>query len=138
MSSRIGDRAGEEGSAVAEFVLVGLLLTVLTLSVLQTGFALHVRNTVLDAASEGARFGALADSGGVQGAERTRDLITAAIGAGYARNVRAEEGTAAGVPTLVVTVQTPLPLLGLVGIDGGLRVSGRAAIEDLDEAADGR
>ena len=41
------------GSAVAEFVMVGALLTVLTLSVIQLGLALHIRNTVLDAASEG-------------------------------------------------------------------------------------
>jgi len=41
--------------------MVGALLTVLTLSVLQLGLALHIRNTVQDAAAEGARYGALAD-----------------------------------------------------------------------------
>src|SRR6476469_4126369 len=44
-------------SATADFVMVGALLTVLTLSVMQLGLALHIRNTVTDAASEGARFG---------------------------------------------------------------------------------
>ena len=52
----------ETGSAVAEFVMVGALLTVLTLSVIQLGLALHIRNTVIDAAAEGARFGSLADN----------------------------------------------------------------------------
>ncbi|BDZ44332.1 TadE/TadG family type IV pilus assembly protein [Naasia aerilata] len=45
--------AHDEGSAPVEFVLVGALLTLLVLSVLQLGLALHVRNTVTDAAAEG-------------------------------------------------------------------------------------
>ena len=49
----------EEGSAVAEFSLVGVLLTALLLAVVQLALALHVRNTVLDAAAEGARYAAL-------------------------------------------------------------------------------
>ncbi|MEQ1737926.1 MAG: TadE/TadG family type IV pilus assembly protein, partial [Rhodoglobus sp.] len=40
--------AEDRGSAVAEFVMVGAILTVLTVSVLQLAFGLHVRNTVLD------------------------------------------------------------------------------------------
>ena len=43
----------DTGSAIAEFVMVSALLTVLTLSVLQLGLTLLVRNTVLDAAAEG-------------------------------------------------------------------------------------
>jgi len=122
----------DRGSAPAEFVMVGALLTVLTLSVLQLGFALHIRNTVLDAASEGARYAALADNTAVDGIGRTRDLITTAIGAGYARDVTAVSGSRLGHPSAIVTVRTPLPLIGLIGIDGGLEVSGHAALESLD------
>jgi hypothetical protein len=43
--------AADAGSAVAEFVMVVSLLTVLTLSVMQLALALHIRNTVLDAAA---------------------------------------------------------------------------------------
>jgi Flp pilus assembly protein TadG len=52
----------DRGSAVVGFVLVGALLTILTLSVIRLGLALLVRNTVQDAASEGARYAALADN----------------------------------------------------------------------------
>ncbi|GMA29919.1 TadE/TadG family type IV pilus assembly protein [Arenivirga flava] len=45
--------ADERGSAPAEFVMVSALLLALLLAVLQLGVALHVRNTVTDAASEG-------------------------------------------------------------------------------------
>ena len=122
----------ERGSAVAEFALVGAILTVLTVSMLQLALALHVRNTVLDAAAEGARYGALADNTLADGASRTRDLITSAIGAGYAQDVTASAGSYLQHPAVSVTVRTPLPLIGLVGIDGGLEVTGHAAKETLD------
>jgi len=119
----------EAGSAVAEFVMVVSLLTVLTLSVMQLALALHIRNTVQDAAAEGARFAALADSGPAEGAERTRDLITTALGPSYARHVEAGYGVFAGHRSAEVRVVAPLPLLGLIGPDRGLEVVGRAAVE---------
>jgi Flp pilus assembly protein TadG len=121
----------DSGSAVVEFVLVGALLTVLTLSVIQLGLALLIRNTVLDAASEGARYGALADNTISDGVTRTRDLITTALGPGYARNITVTRGSYLGHPADIVTVKTPLPLIGLVGIPKGLEVHGHAAIETL-------
>lgn len=122
----------DDGSAAAEFVMVGGLLTVLTLSVLQLGLALHIRNTVQDAAAEGARFAALADNQLSDGINRTRDLIETALGSSYASDVSATQGSYLGHPAAIVTVRTPLPLIGLVGIDGGLEVAGHAAIETLD------
>jgi Flp pilus assembly protein TadG len=121
----------DRGSAVVEFVLVGVLLTVLTLSVIQLGLALLVRNTVQDAASEGARYGALADNTVSDGVGRTRALIEAAIGAGYAKDITVSTGSYDGYPADIVTVKAPLPLIGLVGIPNGLEVHGHAAIETL-------
>ena len=89
----------ERGSAVAEFVMVGAILTVLTVSVLQLALALHVRNTVLDAASEGARFAALADNAPADGVARCRTLIALAIGGDYARDVTVvDRGSGMGHP----------------------------------------
>jgi hypothetical protein len=112
--------------------MVGALLTVLTLSVLQLGLALHIRNTVVDAAAEGARFAALADNGLPDGEERTRQLIEAALGPAYSQKVKGSYGSYLGHPAAIVTVRTALPLIGLVGIDGGLEVHGHAAVETLD------
>jgi Flp pilus assembly protein TadG len=122
---------GDAGSAIVEFVLVGALLTILTLSVMQLGLALLIRNTVLDAASEGARYGALADNTLADGVSRTRDLITTALGSAYARHVTIARGSYLGHPAAIVSVTTPLPLIGLIGIPGGLEVHGHAAIETL-------
>jgi Flp pilus assembly protein TadG len=124
--------ADDSGSAIAEFVMVAALLTVLTLSVIQLGLALLIRNTVVDAAAEGARFGALADNSLSDGVSRAADLITVALGPSYANDISARTGTYLGQPAVIVTVRAPLPLIGLVGIDGGLEVSGHAALETLD------
>src|SRR5688572_4577868 len=129
---RWGRLADDSGTAVAEFVMVGALLTLLTLSVMQLGLALHIRNTVLDAAAEGARFAALADNELIDGVTRTRDLISTALGSQYASDVTASAGSYLGHPAATVTVRTPLPLIGLIGIEGGLEVAGHAAIETLD------
>jgi len=127
------DRVGrDDGSAAAEFVMVAALLTVMTLSVLQLALALHVRNTVLDAAAEGARFAALAGSDLDAGVERTRQLIRVALGEAYAVDVRGAYSTWLQTDAASVTVRTPLPLLGLVGPDGVLEVSGHAAVERVE------
>ncbi len=122
----------DDGSAPAEFVMVAALLTVLTLGVIQLGLALFIRNTVVDAAAEGARFGALADNSLPDGVARATDLITTALGPSYARDVTASTGSYLGHPAVIVTVRAPLPLIGLVGIEEGLEVSGHAPVETLD------
>jgi hypothetical protein len=122
----------DRGSAVVEFVLVGMMLTFLTLAVLQLGLALHIRNTVLDAAAEGARFGALADNVPADGVGRTIELISSAIGPDYASDVSVSEGEWMGYPALTITVRTTLPVLGPLGLAGALEVSGHAVVETLD------
>ncbi|HWR85956.1 MAG TPA: TadE/TadG family type IV pilus assembly protein [Rhodoglobus sp.] len=122
----------DRGSAPAEFVMVAGLLTLLVLSVIQLGLVLLVRNTVLDAASEGARFGALADNGPADGAARTADLLAGALGPAYADDISVATVDYLGHPAVEVTVRAPLPLVGLVGLPEALEVSGHAAIETLD------
>ncbi|HKH09061.1 MAG TPA: TadE/TadG family type IV pilus assembly protein [Agromyces sp.] len=122
----------EGGSAVAEFTLVGILLTVLALAVVQLALALHVRNTVLDAAAEGARYAALAGSNDGEGIARTRDLIGAAISSDYARDISASRSTVAGVPVVAMTVRATLPVVGLLGFERALEVTGHAAVEHLE------
>lgn len=131
VSRRTPSFRDEAGSAVAEFVMVVSLLTFLTLMVMQLALALHIRNTVLDAAAEGARYATLADSSLPAGAQRTRDLITTAIGARYATDVAARFGDSAGYPSVEVRVIAPLPLMGLLGAPRGLEVVAHASVESL-------
>jgi Flp pilus assembly protein TadG len=122
----------DDGSAAVEFVLVGVLLIALTLGVIQLAFALHVRNTLIDAAAEGARFAALAGNSPEDGAERTRQLISTAVGADYATGVSAGYTEYLGVAATEVTVSAPLPLAGPFGPPRSLEVTGHAAVEALD------
>lgn len=124
----------DRGSGPVEFVLVGALLTVLTLGVLQFALVVYVRNVVHDAAVEGAHVAALADTRSEEGAQRTTVVIGRAVGADYARDVSVRETTALGVPTVEVTVRTTLPLVGLLGVPSGLEVTGRAPVESLTNA----
>lgn len=122
----------DRGSAVAEFVMVSGLVVALALGLAQLALALHVRNTVTDAAAEGARFGALADRTPEDGAARASELITTAIGPAYAADVTAASTTRLGHAAIVVSVVAPLPVIGLLGPAATLEVEGHAAIEVLD------
>lgn len=117
----------EEGSSPVEFVLVGGLLTLLTVAVLQLALAVYVRNVVHDAAVEGAFHAALADTTLAEGAARTRDLIGRAVATSYADDVTAVERG----ETVRVTVRTTLPLLGLWGSPRALEVTAHAPTESL-------
>jgi Flp pilus assembly protein TadG len=124
--------ARDDGSAVVEFVFVSALLMFLVLAIVQLTLVLHIRNTVQDAAAEGARWAALADSSLAEGQERARALITASVGAQYARDISIDYAMWLGHPATVVTVRSPLPLLGLWGPANSLEVSGHAAREVLE------
>lgn len=125
-------RDGERGSAAVEFVLVGILLTALTLAVLQLGLAVYVRNVVHDAAVEGAYHAALADTELRDGIARAELIIARTVGEGYDHDVEAAATTVAGVDAVVVTVTATLPLAGLLGAPRGLEVSAHAPLESLE------
>lgn len=127
--SLLGD---ERGSSPVEFVLVGTLLTALTLAVLQIAFAVYVRNVVHDAAVEGAHHAALADTSHAEGVARTQEVITRAIGGEYAEEVAVGEDTALGHPSVVMRVRTTLPVIGLLGVPYGLEVEARAPVESFE------
>lgn len=116
----------ERGSAVVDFVLVSGLLTVLFLGVLQLTLMLHVRNSLIDAASSGARYGALADRVPDDAVVRARDLISGAVGPGFAQDITAIETQDGDDRLITVTIRAPFPVVGLLGPDRALEVNGRA------------
>ncbi|MBN9176056.1 MAG: pilus assembly protein [Microbacterium sp.] len=122
----------DTGSAPVEFVLVGTLLTLLTLAVVQLALAVYVRNVVHDAAVEGAYHGALADTHPADGALRTRALIDTATGGGLDATVTATAEEGASGPEVAITVTATLPLVGLIGIPAGLEVTAHAPRESFD------
>ncbi|MGZ4610879.1 MAG: TadE/TadG family type IV pilus assembly protein [Actinomycetes bacterium] len=105
----------DEGAAIVDFTLVGILLTVLFLALLQLGLALHVRNTLVASAAEGARYAANADRSPASGAAVTRQLIRDSLADSFADGVTSGTETVDGVPTVYVQVDARLPLVGLLG-----------------------
>ena len=122
----------ERGSSPVEFVLVGTLLTVLTLGVLQLGLAIYVRNVVHDAAVEGAYYAALADTTLGDGAARTSEIVGRTIGADYAAEVSVVEAGEFGYRSVAVTVRATLPLVGLLGAPQTLEVTAHAPVESFE------
>lgn len=119
----------ERGSAVVDFVLVGGLLTMFFLAVIQLTLVLHVRNTLIDAAASGARYGTLADRGASDAEERAGMLIGTALNADFAQDISTTEVTFQGLRTLEVTIKAPMPVIGLIGPRDVLEVKGHAAIQ---------
>ena len=121
----------DAGSSPVEFVLVGALLTVLTLGILQFGLAVYVRNVVHDAAVEGAYHAALADTTLEDGARRTREIVTRTVGEQYAADVDVRESDALGHTSVEVRVRAVLPLVGLLGVPRTMEVTARAPVESF-------
>ncbi len=130
---RWADAGEDRGSSPVDFVLVGALLTALTLAVLQLGFAVYVRNVVHDAAVEGAHYAALADTTLDDGAERTRLAISRAVGEAFTGDIVVSQSDRLGHPTAVVTVRTTLPIIGLIGVPYALEVDADAPMESLGD-----
>lgn len=105
------------------------LLTLMFLAVIQLALALHVRNTLVDCASEGARYGGLADRSAADGAQRTRDLIAMSLPAHYADQVTARQTDLDGLAVVEVTVTAPLPAVGLIGFGRSVTVHGHGLEE---------
>lgn len=119
----------ERGSALVDFLLVSLLVTVLVLGVIQVALTTHVRNVLIDAAAEGARYAALDGRDLDQGAGRTQQLIASTLPSAYAQRVSADLVERQGVSVVEVRVQAPIPVLGLLGPSGIVDVTGRAVTE---------
>lgn len=123
----------ERGSAPVEFILIGALLTALTLGIVQLGFALYVRNVVQDAAVEGAYAAAPVGATLQDALAQTDAAISTAIGAGANHEVSASYSTEYGYETVAVTVTATLPLAGFLGPNRGMTLTAHAPRESFDD-----
>ena len=105
------------------------MLVPLVLGLIQVGLVLHVRNTLVSAATEGARYGATVDRTPRDAVARTRQQITGAVADRFAQHVTARRATTGGVPTVEVEVQADVPPLGLWGPPVHLDVRGHGVQE---------
>lgn len=110
--------------------MVSGLVLLIAMGVFQFGLLLHVRNTLIACAAEGARAGARADATTGDAIARTTALINESLSPAYAQAVSAHTATTPeGVAVLEVTVTAPTPVIGLLGPADTVTVSGRAFAE---------
>jgi Flp pilus assembly protein TadG len=122
-------RRDDRGAAVVDFVLVLVVLIPLFLGIVQVALVLHVRNTLAAAASEGARYAATVDRPPDAGAARTREQISGALAARFARRVVSRPASVHGAPGVEVDVTADVPPLGIWGPAVRITVSGHAVEE---------
>lgn len=122
----------DRGSAAVEFVLVGTLVVLIGLAVVQLVVAMHVRNTLTSSAFEGARYAAQADQTLDDGHDRSLEMSHSALG-GIDVVATVSTQMHEGVDVVVVTLEAPVPLVGLWG-PGTMTVSARAFAEPTNEA----
>ena len=123
-------RGREDGSAVAGFLMVSLLVTTMFLGLVQVAVIVHVRSVLIDCAAEGARLAARADRGLGDGEVRARELIAASLSPAYADAVAAVYVSDGDLNLVQVEVNAPIPAIGLWSAGGDLTVSGHALVED--------
>lgn len=126
---RRGER-GDRGAAVVDFVLVMLVLIPLFLGIVHLALVLHVRNTLVSAASEGARYGATYDRTPWQGADRTRQVLSGVLGDRMNLRVWPGREDVGGYPAVVMHVRAEVPALGLWGPRTEISVEGHGVEED--------
>lgn len=120
--------APDRGSAVVEYVMVAGLVAMIFAGTLQLALALHVRNTLVDAAAAGARYGTLADRSPQDGVERTREIVSDVLGPRYAQDVVAAPAAVGDLQTLEIRIVAPLPVVALFGPPESLEVRGHAVL----------
>ena len=104
-------------------------MVVLVLGLVQLAYALWVRTVLIDAAAEGARHAAVLDGDLASGQERALTIASTAITAEYVQSVSASIESAQGYDVVVVEMTAPIPVIGPLGPQGTLTVTGRAVVE---------
>jgi Flp pilus assembly protein TadG len=124
-----GWRRSQDGSAIADFALVSVVLIPLFFGILQLALIWHIKTTLTSAASEGARYGAAYDRTTADGQRRTSDVIDETFGTEFRDQVTASDSTVSGQPGVEVDVVAEVPELGFWGPTITVEVTGHAVKE---------
>ena len=124
-----GWRRSQDGSAIADFALVSVVLIPLFFGILQLALIWHIKTTLTSAASEGARYGAAYDRTTADGQRRTSNVIDETFGTDFRDQVTASDSTVSGQPGVEVDVVAEVPVLGFWGPTITVEVTGHAVKE---------
>jgi hypothetical protein len=119
-------RGLERGSAPVEFVMVGVVLVAVALTVLQIAFVAHIRAVAIDSAIAGAAHAALADTADSEGVVRATELVSSGIAELLVRSVSVASDELAGRAIASVTIRLAVPAIGPWLAIAETEVTGRA------------
>lgn len=105
-------RYSDDGAIVAESAMIIALVTLLCGTIMQLGVIIYTKNTMLDVASAGARYAALADRTLADGQQRSAALLSDSVPNADSAGIhvtRTSDGE-----RITVTVTHSVPLLGFV------------------------
>ena len=116
----------EQGNVTIGFLMTTLLLITVFLCMVQLALILHQKTVLIDLASESARAGARYGND----AQDVKDYLEKRAGKSQrARIVKVETISSSSSDILVVTLQEPYALLGVIELPQALRVKGHAVVE---------
>lgn len=121
----------DRGSAIADFVLVSVVLVPLFFAIFQLALIWHVRTTLTSAASEGARYGAAYNRTTEAGRARTEQAVDASMGTEFDDAVAARTTTVDGHQVVEVSVTARVPVLAFWGPSVTVHTTGHAIKEAL-------
>jgi hypothetical protein len=130
--SRRAGPASDAGSAAVDFVLVGVLVTMLFMALLQLGLDYYVRNVLATCVADGARYGANSDvADPVAGAAKANEEIGRSIGASYATAYAPQpQDRVDGTSVVTIDLRARLPLLAwFLPVGPTVHVTGHALME---------
>lgn len=120
-----GQTDSETGAEIVSHVLVQVLVLILISALLQLAFALHTRNTALDAASEAARYLSLENASETQAETRVKELLEKGAG-NTPTSISITTETIGELQKITVVITSPLPILGPWGLPETLQVNASA------------
>jgi Flp pilus assembly protein TadG len=131
VSRRAGARA-DAGSAAVDFVLVGVLVTLMFMALVQLGVDYYVRNVLAACVADGARYGANADIADPSaGAAQANQEIVRSLGASYATAYAPQpQDRVDGSSVVTIDLRARLPLLAwFLPVGPTVHVTGHALME---------
>jgi len=131
MFGRVLRRHNERGSAIADFVLVSVVLVPLFFAIFELILIWHVKTTLTSAASEGARYGAAYNRSVEAGRARTEAVVDQSLGRDFEAAVDARLTEIDGQDVVEVSVRGRVPVLALWGPSISVETSGHAIKEVL-------
>ncbi len=107
--------SSDQGSAPLQFVVALPIFVLISVTIIQLVLVLHIKATLTEAATEGARAAALAGSSPARGVARVNAALAGDISRSAVSSVTIRPRTISGTQLLETTIQARIPIMGVLG-----------------------